>query len=146
MVVDDSDVAAQHPLHRHRLLGPQKELVTVEMRVEAAPVLGHFAELREGEHLKTARIREYRTIPPHKLVKPACRSYDLSPRPEHEVVGVAEHHLSVVLLQIARFKGLYRALRAHIHENRSLHDTMRCREPSKPRFGGRISLQNLETH
>ena len=53
-VEDHRDVGPDRALHRHRFLGSEEELVAVDVRVEAASVLGDLAHPGEREDLESA--------------------------------------------------------------------------------------------
>ncbi len=64
------------------------------MRLKGYPILRNFSKLRQGHNLKPARIRQYRTGPVHKLVKPAKLCYTLSTWAQHKVIGIPENNIS----------------------------------------------------
>jgi len=63
------------------------------MRTEGDALLRQLAQLRQRHHLEAAAVGEDRPRPVHEGVQAAERGDALSPRPEHQVVRVAEHDL-----------------------------------------------------
>ena len=110
----------------------------VEVRLEVAALLGELAHLRERKDLEAAGVREDRAVPPHEPVQTAGGGDDLRPRPQHEVVGVAEDDLRLQRDEVARLQRLDGAERPDVHEHGRLDDPVRGREPPQPRLGARI--------
>ncbi len=63
------------------------------MAAELHALLPHLADRREREDLKSARIRQDGAVPSHEAVHAAELLEQVDPRPEHQVVGVAEDDL-----------------------------------------------------
>jgi hypothetical protein len=73
-------------------------------------------------------------------MQPARRADDIHPRPQVEVIRIAQNDLRPHLQQFTRIDGLHARLRPHRHKNRRLNDTMRRGQSSQPRLRRRIIL------
>ena len=120
--------------------------MSVYVRIEAAAVLRDLAHLGEREDLETAGVGEYRAVPAHEAVKPACCGYDLWPGTKQKMIRVAQNHLRAELDKIARAEGLDGSKSADVHEDRRFDDAMRGSKASKSRLRARILCYDLETH
>ena len=88
LVKGHGDVGAEVGLYPHALLRAHEDVAAVDVAVEAHAVLPYLAQLRKGEDLEPAAVREDGPVPGHELVQPAERLYELVPRADVEVVGV----------------------------------------------------------
>ena len=82
----------------------------------------------EREHLKSARVGEDRTIPPHEAMQSAEIANQLVARTQMQMIRVAENHLRAELAQIDGIERLHRRQRADRHERRRVDDAVRRRE------------------
>ena len=105
------------------------------MRGKGDPFLCDFPQLRQAEHLKPAGIGKDRPVPSGKAVQAAQFGHIFIARPQMQMIGVAQHHLTMVGLQIkcgqAAFDG---ACRCHIHEGGRLHRAMHGFKTCAPCF------------
>jgi hypothetical protein len=113
-------VRAEVPLDLHHELGRKESARAVEVALKLHAVLADRTELRQREHLESARVRENRTIPAHEAVQPAHLADDIVARAEVQVVGVGEYHRRAHSRELVRVEGLHRGERAHRHERRRL--------------------------
>ena len=63
------------------------------MILEMHSFLGNLAGLGEGPDLKTTGVRKNRAIPVGEMVKSSEVPDDVVPRPEPQVIGIAEDNL-----------------------------------------------------
>lgn len=114
--------AAKVGLNAHAFLWTHKNVMTIQMRGKGDPFLCNFPQLRQAEHLKPAGIGKDRPVPSGKAVQTTQPGHIFIARPQMQMIGVAQHHLTMVGLQIkcrqAAFDG---AGRCHIHEGGRLH-------------------------
>ena len=103
------------------------------MRLKLGAFLGDRPPLGQAEHLESAAVGQHRTFPADKAMEAATASDELVTGAEEQVIGVAENDLRAALDQVAVKCGLDRALRAHGHERRRVHETMRRLELAQPR-------------
>ena len=121
LVKSHDDVRTNLALDIHHTLGGEHQFAAVDMRGELHTLLGHLADIGQREHLKTTRIRQYRTFPTLETVQTTCLVQDLRTRTQVEMVGVAEDDLSIdILLQKGALHTLHRPYRTHRHKDRSL--------------------------
>ena len=90
------------------------------MVLEAHTLGGDFAELREGEDLVAAAVRQDRAVPAHEFVQATEAGDEFFARAHMEVVGVAENDLRAERFEFGGRHGLHRRLRADGHEDRGL--------------------------
>ena len=64
-------------------------LAAIEMRAKLNTFFGEFSQIGQRKYLKTARIRQERTIPRGKFMQPAKRSNGLDARSQKKMVCVA---------------------------------------------------------
>ena len=72
----------------------------VYMRVKINAFFFNLAQLGQGKHLKSAGIRENRSVPAHEFVKSAKFFDQLIPCAHMEMVGVGQFHLSADLPKV----------------------------------------------
>src|SRR5437660_1574845 len=87
------DVGAQPDLGLHRAFRAEKMRGAVQVRTECDAFLGDFAEFAEAEDLKSARVGEDRAPPGHESMQPAELPYRADPRPQIQVIRIAENDL-----------------------------------------------------
>ena len=114
--------------------------MAVDVRVEAAAVLGHLPHPREREDLEPAGVGEYRAVPAHEAVQPAGGGDDLRPGAEEQVVRVAQDDLRAELDEVARPERLDGAEGSDVHEDRRLDDAVRGGQTAKPGVRPRILM------
>ena len=112
--------------------GTDESRRAVEMILEMHALFRDAADLRQREHLISARIREYRPVPTHELVQPAEFAHHVEARPHEKVIRIAEDDLGAQLAQFSRADGLDGTLGAHGHERGRLDDAMGGGEPAAP--------------
>ena len=98
-------VAAQLLLNHHGAFGGQALSGAVDVAAEVHAVLLNLAQTRQREHLKSARVGQYRTRPVHELVQPARALDQIFARTQVQVIGVGQYYLRVYLQQFARANG-----------------------------------------
>ena len=103
-----------------------------------------FPNLRKTENLKAAAVSEDWQIPVDEFMQATGSTDDFHAGADVEMIRVAEDDLRAHFQKLARVECLHAALRADGHENRRFNDTVRDREPAKPRFGLRICLEQFE--
>ncbi len=118
LVEDHHDVGVEHLLDAHRFFRRQEALVAVDRRLELHPFLADLAQRAQAEHLKTARIGEYRPVPAHEAMQAAMRRDHLQPRAQPQVEGIAQHDLCADLVQLERRHRLHGAIGPDRHEGR----------------------------
>lgn len=101
------------------------------MTTEVNALLSDFAQLGEGEDLKSAAIGQNRVIPTHETVQAAKMLDHVESRPEKEVVGVAKDDLCVDGFEFLGTHCLDAALRSDGHENRRLNATVSGSQPAQ---------------
>src|SRR5688500_8585646 len=104
------------------------------MRLEIGALLADRAPFGEAEDLEAAAVGQQRLRPANEAMETAAPSDQLVARAQEQVVGVAEDDLGAELLQVAMERGFDRALGAHRHEGRCLHDAVRRLEFSAARW------------
>lgn len=92
--------AAKVGLNAHAFLWTHKNAMTIQMRGKGDPFLCDFPQLRQAEHLKPAGIGKDRPVPSGKAVQAAQFGHIFIARPQVQMIGVAQHHLTMVGLQI----------------------------------------------
>ena len=75
-------------------------LRAVDMRAEYASVWCELSDRAEREHLESAAVGEYGSVPRLKFVQTACRLDDVKTRAQVKMLGVAEVDFSFdIILQ-----------------------------------------------
>ena len=97
----------------------------VDMRLEGDARLVDLAQLRQRHDLEAAGVGEDRERPVHEAVQPAEARDALRAGPQHQVVGVAEHHVGAERLHLIRVHGLDGRRRADRHEGGRADDAAR---------------------
>jgi len=90
-VEDHDDVGTQRTLHGHGFFRPQKHHATVHWRLEFHAGFVDFADRRQAEYLKTARIGQDRSVPVHEAVQATVLFDDGRAGPQHQVKGITEN-------------------------------------------------------
>ena len=84
----------------HGLLGTHEDPPSVDVGGEGDALLLDVPQGGQGEHLEAPGVGEDGAVPGHHLVEPPQGPDHLVPRPEVEVVGVAQLDLTLELLQV----------------------------------------------
>ena len=156
LVEGQRDVGAERRLHRHRLLRAQEALRSVHVGAEAHALLADLEHLPlarlapappldlvgdravgEREDLEAPGVGDDRPLPAHEPVQPAERRDSLRPRREHQVEGVAQHHLVAELGHLRRGQRANAAARRERDERRRLDRSVRRGGAARP---GRLRL------
>ena len=104
------DVRAYLALDIHHAFRRKEQLPSVDMTAKPYALFGHLADIRQAEHLKTAAVRQYRPRPTFKPVQSAGLTKNLRPRPQIEMIGVAQDDLRLdVFLQLLALHTLHRS-------------------------------------
>ena len=82
------DVSTYLALDIHHVLGGEHQFTTINMGRELHAFFGHFANIGEGEYLKTARIGQYGACPSLKTMQSARFVQDVGTWSQIEVIGV----------------------------------------------------------
>ena len=90
----------------------------------------HLAQLRQRHHLEAAGIGQHRAAPAGEALQAAERGDALGARPQHQMIGVAEHDIGAGVAHLAPMHALHRAGGADRHEGRRSHHAMRRRQPA----------------
>ena len=136
------DRRIQIVLDRRRTLGCQPVLAAVDMGAEGDARLRHRAQAAERHDLEAATVGQDRTGPAHEAVQAAQRLDPRCARPEHQVVGVAQHDFRAGVRDMVRQHTLDRAGCADRHEGRRLRRAVGRVQPSTP--GRAVDAQKLE--
>ena len=89
----------------------------VDMGLETAALLSKLADRGKGEYLESAAVGKYGPVPGLEAVKAARAGKGLQPRPEVEMISVAQDNLgSYVFLEVTMIYSLHGAYRPHRHE------------------------------
>ena len=99
LVEHHGDVGTKILLNRDRTFGGQFEQSAVDVRAECNAGIGHVADLRQAENLKSAGVSQDRPIPAHELVQSAQFGNQLVAGPQGEVIRVAQDDLSPRILR-----------------------------------------------
>ena len=114
------DVGAQVALDFHGSLRADECRCAIQVVLEMHPLLGDFAELREGENLKPSAVRQDRAIPRHETMQTPKAGDELFARPDMEVVGIPQNDLRAQATQFVRTHRLHSGLGPDRHEDRCL--------------------------
>ena len=132
-VEDHHDVGIEYALDTHGLFRTQEQFIAIDRRLKRHSFLANLAQRPQTEHLKTARIGEYRTTPAHKPVQAAMRRDDLQPGTQPQVESIAQHDMRADVVQFLRTHRLDRAVSADRHKRRGLYPAVRQRQLPAPR-------------
>jgi hypothetical protein len=116
----------------------------VDMGLERHAVGIELAQAGQRHDLKPARIGQDRARPIHEPVQPSERRDPLGARPEHQVIGIAEHHGGTGGAHRVRRHRLHRAGGANRHEHRRRHIAVRGAQ--RAGAGGAIRCMQGELH
>ena len=110
------DVGAEEALDFNGAFRRQHVARAVDMRLERHAVFGEFPQLRQRHHLKAARVGKDRMRPVHESVQSAECGDALRRRPQHQMIGVAEHDVGACRPHMLGQHRLHRAGGADRHE------------------------------
>ncbi len=113
--------------------GRQVVLAAVDVRAEGHAVVGQLAQVGQRHHLEAAGIGQDRPGPVHEPVQPAQPLDPLRARPQHQVIGVAEHDLGARSPHRVGRHRLDRRRGADRHEGRRLDGAVGGVQPAAPR-------------
>ena len=89
-----------------------------------------FAQAGQGKHLEPSAVGQNRPLPTCKGMKPSEFPHQFVPRPDVQMIGVAELHLAFQVLQIVRgYRALDGAAGRDIHERRGFNRPVRRLKP-----------------
>ena len=136
------NVGAQQHLDFDSAFRRELDHGSVEVRSKCHRALVDLAQTGERHDLESAGVGEDRHRPVHEFVQPAERGDAFGARPQHQMVGVAEHDLGAGRAHVVGHKPFYGRLRADGHECRGLHFAVRGHKfaPS----GGAIGIKEVE--
>ena len=138
------DVRADGRLHLDGSLGRQHVHLLVDVALEARALLRDGAVAGQREDLVAARVGQHGPRPAHELVDAAELAKRLRARAQHQVIGVAEHHLRADLGEVRRGAVRDRGARADVHEHRRLHASVCGGHRAAPRARARIRRGDRE--
>ncbi len=105
----------------------------VHMGIELHAFLRDFPQLRQGKYLEAAAVRQNGTVPAHEAVKPPLTADHALSGAYMKMIGVAQLHLAVELLQIiGRDAALDGGGRAHVHKGGRLNGSVNRYEFCSP--------------
>ncbi len=104
------------------------------MRAERHAFLGDLAEFAEAEDLKPARVGEDRAPPGHESMQPAELSHSFNPRPQVEVVRIAEDDLRAQFFERILGYAFHGRQSPHGHKHRGCDFCMRRQKASGAGF------------
>ncbi len=135
-------VGTEVALDAHHRLGGVVVHRAVEWAAEDDPLLGHRAELCEGEDLEAPGVGEHRALPAREGVEAAEGADHRVAGAQVEMEGVAEDHAAAGggdFIDREPFDG---AMRSDRHEGRRLDDPVRRGEAAGA--GGAVVVRGLE--
>ncbi len=115
----------------------------VDVGLEFRTLLGDAPALGKAEDLIPAAVGQDGPIPPGEPMQATEPSDQFIARTKVEMVGVAENDLGARLLEVLEEHPLHRALGAHGHERRCVHDAVRRLKLAEP--GGAVGLLHRES-
>ena len=147
LVKRHDNVGPNHPLNVHHALGRKQMLAAVHVRAELHALFLNLPGVAERVHLVAARVGENGPVPAVELVQAAGRLQHLQPRPQVEVVGIAEDNLGLhIVLQRDLAHGLHGAGGAHRHENGRFDGAVGRLEQAGAGLGGGVLGEEVEGH
>src|SRR5258708_4522581 len=128
------DIAADRLLHLDTRFRREQIRISVHVTLETRPLLVHRPRARERENLKSAGVREYRTIPVHETMDAAKFFEDLGSGTKQQVIRVGQEYARARRLQTLDRLPLHRRLRADRHEDRRFDLAMERVKGGSARF------------
>ena len=119
------DVGTEQPLQLDRALGRQLEAQAIDVRAEGHRVFADLAQLRQRHHLEAAGVGQHGPVPAGEGLQAAEGGNAFGARPQHQVIGVAEHDIGAGIAHLAPVQALHGACGADRHEGRRPHHAMR---------------------
>ena len=119
------DVSTYLALDIHHVLGGEHQFTTINMGRELHAFFGHFANIGEGEYLKTARIGQYGACPSLKTMQSARFVQDLGAWSQIQVIGVTQNDLGInIFFKEGALHSFHSTDRAYGHKNGGLYIPM----------------------
>ncbi len=112
------------------------------MRAERHRGLGDLAQLGQRHHLEAAGVGQHGAAPAGEALQAAKRRDALGARPQHQVIGVAEHDVGAGIAHLAPVHALHGAGCADRHEGRCAHHAVRRGQAAGA--GRAVGRQQLE--
>ncbi len=113
------DVGTDAPLDAEAAFGAEQVPRAIDVAGKSGALFGDLAPVGEAEHLVTTAVGQNRAVPVHEFMQATGSFHRFHPRPEVEVVGVAEDDFSFYLLfQLLLVDTFNRPNRTHGHEDR----------------------------
>jgi hypothetical protein len=100
LIKGNGDVGAERLLHLNRTLRRKEVYGAIEMTAELRTLLVDAHQRPKGDHLKSTRVGQDRSIPLHELVKTTETLHPLMPWAQVEVIGIRKNDLCAKRLQI----------------------------------------------
>ena len=147
----DDEIGAELALDVDRAFRRQQVLAAVDVGTEGrtlfadleqrlgprdvAPALDLVGDraVAEAEDLEAAGIGQHRAVPAHEAVQPAHLRHQVGARLQHQMIGVGEDDLRLLLAQAGRRAGLHRRLGGAEDEGRRVERAVRRGQPPAPR-------------
>ena len=130
------DIGAEQALDFNRAFRCQFMLGAVDMRAEHHALLVELAQFGQRHHLKTTRIRQNRVWPAHHMVQAAETGDPFGPRPQHQMIDIAQHHIGACGAHLIGIHGLHSRRRADRHESGCADFAARHGDAAPPRLAG----------
>ncbi len=112
------------------------------MGLEERRLFRDLADLGKRHDLEAAAVSQDRALPADELVKPAELRHLFRPRPEHQVIGVAEDDVRACALDLIEVEALDCADSPHRHEGRGADVAMEGADGSEARRAiGRVKRE-----
>src|SRR3984893_2987566 len=124
------DIGTEPDLRVHCAFRTEEMGRSVQVGAEGHACFCHLTQLVQTENLETARSGEHRAGPGHEAVQPSQLADLFHSRPQIEMVGIPQNNLYAEFLKNVLGNAFDRGQRAHRHEHRGLHDSMRRSQPS----------------
>ncbi len=105
---------------------------TVEMGLEAHPLLVDAAQIPQAEDLKAAAVGQNRPIPVHEAMQSPELANQFMPGAQKQMVGIGQNDLGSDLLEGFGQHPLDRPLGSDRHENRGFHRPPPGLQPPAP--------------
>ena len=125
LVKSHHDVCAYLALYVHHALRREEQFASVDVTAETHTLFVHLADVGQTEDLKTAGVRQDRSVPSLKAMQSTGFAEDLGARTKEEMVRVAKDDLRFdVVFQLLTLHTFHGAHCTHRHENRGQYIPM----------------------
>ncbi len=74
----------------------------VDVTLEGRTLFGDLAQLLERKNLEAAAVGQDRARPVHEGMKPAKTAHPFRTRPQHQMIGVAQHNVGPGITHLTR--------------------------------------------